>query len=241
MDSSPAPALRRVHPDVSDVVNLADAYRLEPTRPPASTRPRVGICMITSLDGSVTIDGSSGRLGNANDRAILLALREQADVVIVGAGTARGEGYGAPRDGTRIGVVTNSGNVDTASELFRSGAGFVITSETTPVADGVDTIRAGRDQLDIATALARLHEVAGDVDRTYRVHVEGGPTLNSSLLELDLVDELALTIAPVMVGGTGLRAAVGGIEVVRRFQLAQLLVDADGYTFGRWTRPGGAP
>ena len=99
MDSSPAPALRRVHPDVSDVVNLADAYRLEPTRPPASTRPRVGSCMITSLDGSVTIDGSSGRLGNANDRAILLALREQADVVIVGAGTARGEGYGAPRAG----------------------------------------------------------------------------------------------------------------------------------------------
>jgi riboflavin biosynthesis pyrimidine reductase len=189
--------------------------------------------MITSLDGSATVDGTSGGLGNTNDRAILLTLREQADIVIVGAATARGEGYGAPSGGVRIGVVTNTGRVDTESELFASGAGFVITSEATEVRDGVDTIRAGRTAVDLAAALGRLDEIAGDVSH---VHAEGGPTLNSSLLELDLVDELALTIAPTMVGGSGPRVTGGDDQVIRRFDLAHLLVDDEGYTFGRWVR-----
>ncbi len=72
--------------------------------------------MIASLDGAVAVDGTSGALGNANDREVLLTLRDLADVVLVGAGTASGEGYGPPRKpGLRIGVVTNSGQVDLAA------------------------------------------------------------------------------------------------------------------------------
>lgn len=230
----PAPELRRVHPHPAGPVSIADAYSGERSPPPASGgRPWIGLCMISSLDGSATVDGTSGGLGNANDREILLTLRERADVVIVGAGTARGEGYGPPRSGVRIGVVTNSGRIDAGSELFRSGSGFVITSEATEIRDGIDTVRAGSTVVDLAVALARLGDVVGDVGY---VHAEGGPTLNNSLLELDLVDELALTIAPTMVGGSGPRVTGGTGEVTRHFDLAHLLVDDEGYTFGRWTR-----
>ena len=83
--------------------------------------------MIASLDGAVVVDGTSGGLGNANDRQVLLTMRDLADVIVVGAATARGEGYGPPRKrGQRIGVITNSGSVDLSTSLFTSGAGFVI-------------------------------------------------------------------------------------------------------------------
>jgi len=51
--------------------------------------PTVEICMIAAPDGAITIDGRSGPLGSTDDRAVLLALREAADIVLVGAGTAR--------------------------------------------------------------------------------------------------------------------------------------------------------
>lgn len=227
------PPLRQVHPHPAEAVDIVDAYTKDRQTAARAERPWVGICMITSLDGSASVDGTSGGLGNTNDRQILLTLRDHADVVIVGASTARGEGYGAPRSGVRIGVVTNTGRVDTESDLFRSGAGFVITSGAAEIDGDVDTVRAGDTAVDLAAAFSRLGEV---VDTVGSIHVEGGPTLNGSLLELDLVDEIALTIAPTMVGGGGPRITVGGKEVARHFDLAHLLVDDEGYTFGRWRR-----
>lgn len=190
--------------------------------------------MVASLDGSVTVDGLSGALGNANDLDVLLTLREYADAVIVGAGTVRGEGYGPPKHpGKRIGVVTNSGRVDADSDLFGSGAGFVITSERAEVPDGIDCLRAGTDAVDLAQAMRRLHEVMPGVRY---VQAEGGPTLNAALVEADLIDEVDLTVSPAIVGGDGLRLTTGAPERLRRLDLDQLLVDADGYLFGRWLR-----
>lgn len=232
----PRPALTRVFPGPATSVTVREAYDV--ARPLGSgvggaTRPWVGVCMVASLDGSVTLDGASGGLGNTNDLEVLLTLRDLADAVIVGLGTARGEGYGAPGSGIRIGVVTNTGNIDPSSELFRSGAGFVITTERTEIPSHVDVVRAGIDRVDLAVALDRIGAVVPGVAH---VHVEGGPSLNAALLEHDLVDELDLTIAPLMVGGMGKRAALGAGEVTRRFDLAHLLVDDDSYTFARWVR-----
>ena len=190
--------------------------------------------MVASLDGSVTIDGLSGGLGNANDLEVLLTLREYADAVIVGAGTVSGEGYGPPRlPGKRIGVVTNSGRIDADTPLFRSGAGFVITSERAEVPAGVECLRAGTTRVDLAQAMARLSEVMPDVQY---VQAEGGPTLNAAFTEADLIDELDLTVSPTMVGGDGLRLIAGAAERARRFELDQLLVDDEGLVFGRWLR-----
>jgi riboflavin biosynthesis pyrimidine reductase len=191
--------------------------------------------MVTTLDGSIAVDGASGTLGNPNDLEVLLTLRSMADMIIVGAGTAAGEGYGPPaKTGQRIGVATNSGRVDLDTELFTSGAGFVITNESADVDESrTEVLRAGRDRLDIAEAVSRLTEI--DPRVTY-VQAEGGAGFNGSLLDRDLIDELDLTLSPHLVGGTGPRLTTGATEGLHRFELAHLLADSEGFVFSRWLR-----
>jgi riboflavin biosynthesis pyrimidine reductase len=193
--------------------------------------------MIASLDGAIVIDGRSGPLGNPTDHQVLLTLRDLADVVLVGAGTARGEGYGPPsRPGLRVGVVTNSGSVDLSRRLFTSGAGFLIAPESAiVVSDTVEVLRAGEQQVDLALALARLDSV---VQGVRVVQAEGGPTLNAGLLAADAVDELDLTLSPRMVGGNSVRVVHGAPDLDARFELAHLLTDDDRFLFSRWVRAG---
>jgi riboflavin biosynthesis pyrimidine reductase len=225
-----SPRLRRVHPDPTDPITIVDAYDVPR---PNRERPWVGLCMVSSLDGSVSLDGTSGGLGNPNDLEVLLTLRRLADVVVVGAGTVAGEGYGPPASGRRVGVVTNSGRIDAASELFRSGAGFVIAPEQAHVPDSIDVLRSGTTEVDLRQAIERMHEIVPGVGY---IQAEGGPRLNSSLLDADLIDEVNLTFSPKFVGGLGARLTNGTSEIERHFALAHLLVDDDGYVFSRWVR-----
>jgi len=157
----------------------------------------------------------------------------------VGAGTVAEEGYGPPgKSGQRIGVVTVSGRVDLARPLFGSGAGFVITTEETrvdgaPSAPGVDIVRAGRSAVDLRRAIAGLDELCGHPDV---VLAEGGPMLNGSLLDADLIDELDVTTSSRAVGGDGPRLMVGASDQQRSFELAQLAIDDDSFLFARWRR-----
>ncbi len=226
------PALQRLHPFPAETITIADAYTTE--RPPPPGRPWLGLCMVTSLDGSVSIGGSSGGLGNPNDLDVLLTLREISDMVLVGAGTARGEGYGPPSNGKRIGVVTNSGHVDLDTPLFRSGAGFLIAPASANIDETkAQVLRAGVNVVNLGAAVGRLGEVLPSV--TY-VQVEGGPRLNGALLAGDLIDELDLSISPRLVGGQGPRLTSAAPELDRRFDLAHLLADDDGFIFSRWVR-----
>lgn len=227
------PELRRLLPAPAATISIRAAYDLE--RPTHPDRPWVGLCMVSSLDGSIAVDGTSGTLGNPNDLDILLTLRTLADLLVVGAGTVSGEGYGPPKKpGQRIGVVTNRGSVDLDSELFTSGAGFVIANEQTEIDESrVDVLRAGRDRVDIAEAVSRLDEIAPGVRY---VQAEGGASLNASLLDADLIDELALTMSPHLVGGAGPRITNGADEAMRGYTLAHLLADDEGYVFSRWLR-----
>jgi riboflavin biosynthesis pyrimidine reductase len=222
--------LRRIHPEPATIVTIRESYDVERPKPPG--RPWIELCMVASLDGSTVVDGRSGGLSNPHDTEVFLTLRDLADVVLVGAGTVRAEGYGAPRAGQRIGVVSNSGRVDTTSALFTSGAGFLIVPESAPET-AVDTVRAGATSVDLGSAVARLFEVVADVAF---VHAEGGPQLNGSLVADDLIDELNLTLSPRLAGGGGPRLTVGGADVSSAFELAHLVVDEDSFVFSRWVR-----
>lgn len=184
--------------------------------------------MVASIDGATAIEGRSGGLGSATDTEILLGLRAQADVVLVGATTVRAERYGVPRKaGLRIGVVTTSGDgLDFSVPLFAGGHGFLITTEQAPELP-VDTIRAGTDRVDFAAALAQL-----DVSI---VHAEGGPKLNGSLLEAGLVDEVNLTLSPALVGGASPRITDGASGKLRAMRLTQVMED-EGFLFCRYVR-----
>lgn len=217
--------MRRLHPNPLDTITLREAYDVERPRP--VDRPWVGVCMVASVDGSTVVDGSSGGLSNPVDIELLSTLRDLADVVIVGAGTARSEGYGVPRKaGLRIGVVSRSGNMDYTTPLFTSGRGFMIVPDDAPDLP-VDTVRAGVGEIDLAAALAQL-----DADF---VQAEGGPQLNGALAAADLIDDLHLTISPQLAGGGGSRLVVADMQLTHRMQLAHVLED-DGFLFTRYVR-----
>jgi riboflavin biosynthesis pyrimidine reductase len=228
-------AARCHHRDVQQIfppgdpgpVDLAALYGAR--RPAGHRRPWVALSMISSLDGSTAIDGRSGGLGNDSDRAVFATLRSVADVILVGAGTAAAE-----RAGQRIGVVTASGRVDTTTELFTSGSGFLVMREDGPDAPpGIDVLRAGVGVIDLFAVFGQLAELVPEVRF---VHAEGGPKLNGALFDADFIDELNLTTAPMVTGGVSSRIVVGAGESLRPFHLAHVLTDEDGYLFTRWVR-----
>lgn len=196
---------------------------------PAGTarRPHVAIGMVSSADGAASILGKSGGLGGAADRVAFSALRSACDVILVGAGTVRAEDYGPPSAAharverrTAHGlaprpllvVVTGSADLDPTSRLF-GDASYRPLIATTDEADVgelthvADVLRCGRGRVDLGALLAQLGSRG-----LRRVLCEGGPHLNNELVASGLVDELYLTIAPTLVGGTAPRPLAGEVE-----------------------------
>jgi riboflavin biosynthesis pyrimidine reductase len=217
--------VQRLFPYPTGHVTARESYDVERPRP--SDRPWVGLCMVASIDGSTVVDGRSSGLSSKADSEVLHTLRELADMIMVGAGTVRAEGYGPPKKaGQRVGVVTRTGRVDTTSSLFTSGCGFLILPETAPPT-GVEEVRAGAGSVDLRAALEQL-------DAQF-VQAEGGAHLNAALAEADLVDELNLTISPLLSGGDGPRLMNGAMPLARRMRLVHLLED-ESFLFTRYLR-----
>jgi riboflavin biosynthesis pyrimidine reductase len=215
--------------------------------------------MVTSLDGAATVGGRSGGLSGGADRDVFALLRALADVILVGAGTARAERYGPVRPGQEgvswawlrdgrppappIAVVTRQLSLDPASPLLAGdGAArtIVITTEAAPaglragVARTAEVIVAGRDQVDLRAAAAAL---AGRGHR--RILTEGGPRLLAQLIEAGLVDELCLTISPLLAGPGAGRIVEGAgpwAGGARPLTLAHVLAE-DGHLLCRYARP----
>jgi riboflavin biosynthesis pyrimidine reductase len=210
-------------------ITATEAYG-QPRPSPDDTRgrrPWIAMCMVASIDGSTVVSGDSQALSSAADRSVLGALRHAADVIVVGAGTVREEGYKKPKkEGQRIGVVTHSGDLDLTSELFTSGAGLLITPTTAPYFD-VENIRAGTPDVDLFDALSRF---SGDF-----IQLEGGATLNGAMVSADLVDEINLTMSPLVTGGDAPRLISGAPDLASRFHLQHVLED-DGFVFLRYLR-----
>jgi riboflavin-specific deaminase-like protein len=235
--------------DIDDVPALVASE----ARPAAAGRPWLLINMVASLDGAITIEERSGGLGGPADREVFFALRHVADVILVGAGTARAEDYGPPRaseavratrrargqaDVPRLALVTRSLDLDPAARMFTDpdNRPLVFTHDGAPrerrdaLAAVADVVALGADEVDLAAVVSHLRETGVEV-----VTCEGGPTLNGDLIAHDLVDEWCLTISPLLVAGEAGRGSRGPIADHRHFRLDRLL-EADGELLGRWVR-----
>ena len=198
-------------------VTAEEAFAFERS-PHADGRPQVEICMISSIDGAIAIDGVSGPLGGPPDKAAFTALRSAATSVLVGAGTVRAEHYHRPsRPDLTIAVVSHRGNLDTTSELFTSGCGVLVLPIDAPAVE-VKNLRAGAGTVDLASALRQL---GGSF-----VQVEGGAVLNAQLLTLGLVDAINLTLSPHIVGGAT-DHIVTQLPAPHDFRLTRVLRDDD--------------
>ena len=180
--------------------------------------------------------------------------------MLVGAGTARAEGYvplrarpafverrfaARQRPVPLMAVVTRSGDLTGAEALLGAGAGtLVVTCERGPVetlraAVGPDrVIVAGGGDVDLCAAVAAL---AGRGLR--RVLLEGGPRLLGAVAAVGRLDELCLTWSPLVVGGGGPRITSGPAAALR-LRPAHLIA-VDDLLLGRWLvlpdRSGTAP
>ena len=225
--------------------------------PPARSVVRANA--ISSADGGATVDGTSGGLGGSGDRHLFALLRELADVVLVGAGTASAEGYSGARmtvtqrqrrrdrgqsELPPIALVTRSGAVDrtltvlTDTEvpplvLTCSEAAAGARTRLGSSAEVIDCSGTDPSSVDLRIALS---ELAGR--GLMRVLAEGGPRLLGALIAADLLDELCLTAAPILVGGSAVRIAGGTGAQVTRMRRAHVITDTEGYLYLRYTRAG---
>lgn len=212
-------------------------------RQPLDGRPWVLANMVCGLDGSTAIGGRVGALSSPIDRKLFVDLRSVADVVLVGAETVRREHYGPihlsaerrqarERAGRpplpRLGIVSRSLDLDGGAFTPADGGAppIIVTCESSPtearreLEEVTDVIIAGADRVEPGRALGALAGLGCDV-----VLCEGGPSLLGDLLAHGVVDELCLTLAPVL-GGDPLPVAVmaDGSEL-RRLRLAHVLED----------------
>jgi riboflavin biosynthesis pyrimidine reductase len=239
--------------DTADDVRLIDFY----TYPEDLRSCWVRGNMIVSLDGGATDDGKAGGLAGRGDRAVFSLMRHAADVILVGASTVRIENYSgaqlpvAARQARQrrgqaevppIAVVTRSGDLDPSALLFTRTEvpPLILTSARTvedtrsrlgAVAEVIDASGADPNSADPAVILRVLGERG-----LVRVLTEGGPLFLGSLIENGLMDELCLTVAPILVGGASKRIVTGLGHVHTKMRRAHLLADDDGYLYTRYVR-----
>lgn len=191
--------------------------------------------MVAGLDGTAAIDGKVGALSTEVDQKLFRRMRQIADVVLVGAETVRKEGYGLVRlsDEAKaqrvaegkpptppVAVVTGSLNLNWNLKLFKEAPEhaptmIITTNSADPqrVAEAkkhATVVIAGEDRVEPAAALQALAERGHQV-----VLCEGGPTLLGEFVAAQRLDELCLSIAPVM-GGDNLPVGImpdgGGVH-----------------------------
>jgi riboflavin biosynthesis pyrimidine reductase len=219
--------LRRLHPEpgVVAAAHAVDGLGLAELAPPE--RPYVVLNMVASADGRAAVEGRSQPLTGPADRELFHALRDQVDAVLVGTRTLRQEPYrrlaktperraarvarGLAPDPLMV-VLTRSGDVPRDSAVFAEPAQEVCVLRERP-----------------ARAMARLRAERG----VRSLLCEGGPTLNEAMVREGVVDELFLTIAPLLAGGEDPLPIVTGPAAMAPLELVWAL-EGDGALFLRY-------
>ncbi len=236
-------------PAPADPVDPATAYADLPT---AAGRPSLRLNMIVSVDGGTSWNGVSGALGGPADKALFSILRSLTDLVLVASGTMRAEQYGpvamspAVQDDRRrrgqepvppIAVVSRSCEFDWESSFFTAATRrpYVVTVASADPArrerasDVADVIVAGDDTVDLARAVAELGARGHD-----HILAEGGPTLNGELAQARLLDELCVTLAPLLASGDAKRLIAGSALAELEALRLHAICEADDYLFLRY-------
>ena len=173
-------------------------------------RPWVIMCMIASVDGAITVDGTAAGLGSATDKQLFLHLHTEADAVLVGASTVRAERYRPLPANQKLVIFSRTGDLGSVTDTL-------VSAKNTVIING-----------DVGIALPQL-----DVNVCV---LEGGPNLNGQMLAANLVDEVSLTIAPRLLSSPALRAASGALADSRLWILETVCEGDDGFLFLQYRR-----
>ncbi|QES46300.1 pyrimidine reductase family protein [Streptomyces venezuelae] len=230
---------------------LAEAYAY-----PAGETTWLRANMVSTLDGAAHHDGRSHPISGATDMRIFGTLRGLADVVIVGAETVRKEGYRPAKarevfarhradagqtEAPAIAVVSAGLDLDFSVPLF--------TSPVTPTLL-VTGAAAPADRIAAAERAGAVVVVAGEgatvepervapalAERGLtRLLTEGGPRLLGQFVAAGALDELCLTVSPMLTAGDAQRIAGGSaLKDPDQFVLTSVLEEA-GFLYTRYRR-----
>lgn len=180
-------------------------------------RPRVVAAMIATADGRAAVQGRSVALGHPADRALLRELRTGADAILVGTSTLAAERYATLLDPDQrarrddrgdpehpiVATVSRALRLPTVEAPIFHEAGVPIVAFTEAEAEPpevgaeLDVVRFAAGALDLPGVLAALgaRGVRG-------VLCEGGPSLLRELVAQECLDDLLLTVSPLLAAGT---------------------------------------
>lgn len=215
--------------------------------------PWLRVNMVTSIDGAVEVGGRSGYLSDPRDQQVMRVLRMTSDAILIGAGTFRVEGYGGwlldehrRADRARRGLAAHPRLVIVSGSLLLDprAPGFteapeppiILTHEAAPpgqrerLSAVAEVVTTGENAVDLVKAVSLLHQRG-----LIRVLSEGGPHLLNSLIAADLVDELCLTISPLLTAAGASRIVAGPPAPLRRMVLHHAL-PVDDLLFLRYQR-----
>ena len=199
----------------------------------APRSPWFRVNMVSTVDGAATGDsGTSRSIQNDADQEVFHLVRDLADVLVVGAGTLRIEGY-APNPKPIV-IVTRSGQVP---EYMRDAEPGKVLMATCSASPGLESARdilgsehvmvCGQHRVDLARMRTALEE-RGFTE----ILSEGGPHLLRDLLDQGVADEVMATIVPKVVAGSFLRITDGPpVEIPLRLHT---LAEQDGTLLARW-------
>lgn len=226
-DQTDSAVITRLWPETDATRGLTDDEIAELYSVADRRAPWLRVNFVASLDGSATHDGHSGGLGDAADRRLFMLLRRLCDVIVVGAGTVRAEGYAGPlldaagmawrrahglAEHPVFAIVSGELDLDPASRLFTDAPvrPIVLTGDAAPagpreaLSQVADVITCGTAGVDTAVMLRRLAQRG-----LPQIHCEGGPHLFGGMIAAGAVDELCLTLSPQLEAGLGPRISNG--------------------------------
>ena len=237
-------------------MDLAELY-------PWPDEPWLRTMMVMTLDGAtVGIDGRSGSISGSADKRVFMETRRLSDAILVGAGTIRAERYKPMRvkpewqtarseaglaPAPRIVVISGRLDLPWDEPMFAESAlgVVVVTSRSVDshrlavAREFAEVWQIGDHEVDLASAVAMMREHG-----LARIVCEGGEALLNSLILAQLVDEMDLTVSPVLAGAGYLNdpgsqaqvlARAEGSDRFARFAASHTFMD-EGFTFCKFLR-----
>lgn len=234
-----------------DLADTAAAFT-RGERGPVDGRPWVLANMVASADGATAVDGESRGLSGPADRRVFHHLRGLADAVMAAAGTVRADRYGParPPDEVRaartargqaevppVVVVTRGADLPWDAPLFTDAEVPTVVAAPEDADPGrLERARRAGRLVTAGTGGVDLPAVLRELGRDgFRIVLcEGGPGLIAQLAARGCLDELFLTVSPLLVGGDAARVLRGDALVPPLPLRLAAAAEEDGMLFLRY-------
>ena len=196
------------------------------------SRPYVILSAAMTLDGKIGKNTTKIKLSSKKDKIRVHRLRAKVDGILIGKNTLDADNptlsvrYTRGKNPVRI-LLDSRGTIKSSSKIIQSCNKIPTIVATTSLISKknllrlekfpLEVIKCGKTSADILRLLKILHK-----KRIKKILLEGGGTINWSFLKRGLVDELIITIAPYILGGSDSVTLVEGSGFKSIFSMKKL-------------------